>query len=120
MPDFEDLRMIDLLKNFRADIVNIQEARSARLFKQASKDLQDVYNFHITASKSFIRVEDYLKNLYTSFNYAAVIINDALKKRNLESGNIELLDECLEVMIKCCDVIVAMLSKPGQPKKKKK
>ncbi len=120
MPDFEDLRMVDLLKKFRQDIVTIQEARTARLFKQASRDLQDIYGFHITAAKNFVTVEDNLKNLYTSFNYAAVIVNDALKKKGFESESIALLDECLEVMIKCCDVICATLTKKPQPPKKKK
>ena len=119
MPDFEDLRMIDLLKTFRKDIVSIEEERSARLFKQASKDLQSIYNFHLSSDKSFSQVEYYLKNLYTSFNYAAVIINDAIKKKNLGAENISLLDECLDVMIKCCDVIISKLTNPTPPKKKK-
>ena len=120
MPDFEDLRMIDLLKKFRADVVKIQEERSAKLLKPASKDLQDIYNFHVTADKSFIRIENNLKNLYTSFNYAAVIVNDAIKKKRLESESMLLLDECLEVMIKCCDVMIAELGKPPAPTTKKK
>ena len=120
MPDFEDLRMIDLLKKFRADVVKIQEERSAKLLKPAIKDLQDIYNFHVTADKSFIRIENNLKNLYTSFNYAAVIVNDAIKKKRLESESMLLLDECLEVMIKCCDVMIAELGKPPAPTTKKK
>ena len=111
MADFEDLRMIDLLKQFRGDIVSIEENRSANLFKQASKDLQSIYNFHITAAKSFSQVGDNLKNLYTSFNYSAVIINDALKKKKMTPENIQLLDECLDVMLRCCDVIIATLKK---------
>ena len=107
--------MIDLVQKFKADIISIQERRTASQFKQASKDLQAVYNFHLTSHKSFSGVEDYLKNLYTSFNYAAVIINDALKKKKFEAKNSEILEECLEVMIKCCDLITAKLTK----KKKK-
>ena len=115
MPDFEDLRMIDLVNTFKADIISIQEKRTASQFKRAGKNLQAVYNFHLTSTKSFSGVEDYLKNLYTSFNYAAVIINDALKRKKLERKNAEILDECIEVMSKCCDIITAKLTK----KKKK-
>ena len=111
MPDFEDLRMIDLLTKFKEDIISIQEARSASLFKQAGKDLQNIYNFHLTSKNSFAEVEYYLKNLYTSFNYSAVIINDALKKKSFDVKNGATLDECLEVMIKCCDVIITKLKK---------
>lgn len=114
MTDFEDLRMIDLLKQFKRDVVSIEENRSAALFKQASKDLQGIYNFHITAEKSFSQVEDNLKNLYTSFNYAAVIINDALKKKKMSAENIQLLDESLDVMQRCCDVIIATLKKSNK------
>ena len=115
MPDFEDLRIVDLVLRFKEDIIDIQERRTASQFKQASKDLQAVYNFHLKSKKSFAVVEDYLKNLYTSFNYAAVIINDALKKKKFEARNSEILDECLEVMIRCCDIITVKLTK----KKKK-
>lgn len=111
MPNFEDLRLIDLIKVFRADVVNIQENRSALLFKQASKDLQSIYNLHITSKNSFGEVEYYLKNLYKSFNYAAVTVNDALKKKTLDPKSGAMMDECLEVMIKCCDIVISKLTK---------
>lgn len=110
MTDFEDLRMIDLVERFRGDVMRIYESRSAALFKQAGADLQNIYNFHVTAEKSFIEVQENLKNLYTSFNYAAVIINDALKKnKQLKKDDSELLGECLEIMVKCCNVIISSL-----------
>lgn len=111
MPDFEDLRMIDLLKTFRQDIVDIQEQRSAQLFKPASKDLQNIYNFHLTAKNTFVGVEHYLKSLYTSFNYAATIVNNAHKSKHLDEKKAAMLDECLEIMIKCCDVVTTLLKK---------
>ncbi len=86
-----------------------QETRSAKLFKTASADLQKIYNFHLANDKSFRRVQHNLKNLYTSFNYAAVIVNGALKKRTVEKDDAELLDECLEVMLRCCIVIETTL-----------
>ena len=105
MPELIDLKMIELLDGFIEDINKIQETRSARLFKTANADLQKIYNYHLANDKAFRRVQHNLKNLYTSFNYAAVIVNDALKKRNLDKENAELLDECLEVMLRCCIVI---------------
>ena len=98
-------KMLELIDKFEEDINRIQETRSAKLFKTANVDLQNIYNFHLLNDKAFTKVQMNLKNLYTSFNYAAVIVNDALKKRVLEKENAELLDECLEVMIRCCSVI---------------
>ena len=109
MPELLELKMIELVDRFKDDIINIQESRSAKLFKLASADLQKIYNYHLANDKMFIRVRQNLKNLYTSFNYAAVIVNGALKKRSFDKGNEEMLDECLEVMLRCCIVIVATL-----------
>lgn len=111
MPELEDLTMIELLDTFIEDINKIQETRSAKLFKGANADLQKIYNYHLANDKAFRRVQHNLKNLYTSFNYAAVIVNDALKKRVLDKANAELLDECLEVMLRCCIVIEDTLKK---------
>ena len=98
-------KMLELLEKFEEDINKIQETRSAKLFKEANVDLQNIYNFHLLNDKAFKKVQMNLKNLYTTFNYAAVIVNDALKKRVMDKENAELLDECLEVMIRCCIVI---------------
>ena len=111
MPNFEDLRMMDLVKTFRADVVLIQENRSASLFKQASKDLQSIYNLHLTAKNTFGEVEYYLKNLYKSFNYAAATVNDAIKRKSLDQKDSAMMEECLEVMIKCCDIVTTKLKK---------
>ena len=105
MPELVYSKMIELLEKFEEDINKIQETRSAKLFKTANIDLQNIYNFHLLNDKAFKKVQMNLKNLYTSFNYAAVIVNDALKKRVMEKENALLLDECLEVMIRCCIVI---------------
>ena len=42
---------------------------------------------------------------------SAVIVNSALKKKAVKSEDATLLDECIQIMIKCCDVIIAKLSK---------
>ena len=44
MPELLELKMIELVDRFKDDIINIQESRSAKLFKQASADLQKIYN----------------------------------------------------------------------------
>ena len=111
MSDFEDLRMIDLVEKFNDDVINIEETRSAALFKQASKDLQNIYNFHLTSGKSFKSVEGYLKNLYTSFNYSAVIVNNAVKNKTMKKEDVAILEEGIQVMLRCCDLIIATLSK---------
>lgn len=113
MSDFEDLRMIDLVKKFREDVLKIEETRSAALYKQAGKKLQDIYNFHITSTKSFKSVEVYLKNLYTSFNYSAVIVNNAVKNKTIKKEDVAILDEGIQVMLRCCEVIIATLNKKG-------
>ena len=105
MPELVYAKMLELLEKFEEDINRIQETRSAKLFKVANVDLQNIYNLHLLNDKAFKKVQANLKNLYTSFNYAAVIVNDALKKRVMDKENAELLDECLEVMIRCCIVI---------------
>ena len=103
--------MIELIEKFEEDINNIQETRSAKLFKVANADLQNIYNYHLLNDKALKKVQTNLKNLYTTFNYAAVIVNDALKKRVMDKENAELLDECLEVMLRCCIVIKRTLRK---------
>lgn len=110
MANFEDLRMVDLLGKFRKDIISIAENRTASLFKQAGADLQNVYNFHLTAQNSFSEAEEYFKNLYSSFNYAAVIINGGIKNGGLKADDNELLRECLEIMLGCCDKITEILN----------
>ena len=109
MPELENLKMLELIEKFEEDINNIQETRSAKLFKVANVDLQNIYNYHLLNDRAFKKIQMNLKNLYTSFNYAAVIVNDALKKRSMDKENAELLDECLEVMLRCCFVIENVL-----------
>ena len=105
MPELVYLNMLKLLGKFEEDINRIQETRSAKLFKTANVDLQNIYNYHLLNDKAFKKVQMNLKNLYTTFNYAALIVNDALKKKAMDKENALLLDECLEVMIRCCIVI---------------
>ncbi len=120
MPNFEQLKMLELVRVLRTDVLAVEEQRSAAAFRQARKDLQDIYNCHLISKKSFTGVEYYLKNLYTSFNYGAVIVNEALKKRNLDGENGVKLEECLETMISCCDKVTEGLTQPPQPPRTKK
>ena len=115
MPELVDLKMLELIEKFEEDINQIQETRSAKVFKAANVDLQNIYNYHLLNDKAFKKIQLNLKNLYTAFNYAAIIVNDAIKKRSMDKENVELLDQCLEVMLRCCMVIEDTLKR----KKKK-
>ena len=109
MATFEDLRMCDLVGRFQATVGEIAQTRNTSLFKKAGAELQNIYNFHLTADESFAEVEEYFKNMYSSFNYAAVIVNDALKKGALDKDSNNLLSECVEILQKCCRVITEKL-----------
>ncbi len=107
--NFEQLRMVDLIKKFDADIQKVYDEKNLSVFSGASAKLQSVYNFYITAEESFSDIESNLKNVFSSFNYAAVIINDGLKKKTLDDEAKELLFECLQIMLKCDRLIISSL-----------
>ncbi|MBD5632628.1 MAG: hypothetical protein HDP34_05310 [Clostridia bacterium] len=109
MPNFEDLRLIDLLERFEEDINEIYLTRSLKTFKRAGENLQSVYNFYVTAQNPFKEQEELFKNLCSSFNYAAVIINDALKRGGLSKDDNGLLNDCIEIMLACCEKLKLML-----------
>ncbi|MCD8371916.1 MAG: hypothetical protein LUD27_01285 [Clostridia bacterium] len=109
MPNFQDLRMADLISKFRAIIAETYETKKLSLLLGASPKLQDIYNFHITAENSFSAQEENLKSLYTTFNYAAVICNNAVKTKKLSQEDSVLLNECLELLLKCCDLLTKSL-----------
>ena len=108
---FEQLRLVDLVQKFNADIDDVYKNKNLSVFHGASKKLQNVYNFYVTAKDDFKEVEEYLKNLFSSFNYAAVIINDGMKKKGLDREANELLFECLQIMLKCDELIISTLNK---------
>lgn len=109
MTTFEELRMLDLVEKFRSQLDGIYQSGNLSGLHKAGGQLQSIYNFHLTADQSFIKIEEPLKNLYSSFNYAALICNEALKKRSLEKEDNQLLSECLQIMFRCCDLIAASL-----------
>ena len=109
---FEQLRLTDLIQKFNADIEDVYRNKNLSVFHCASNKLQDVYNFYVTAQDDFKGVEEYLKNLFSSFNYAAVIINDGMKKKGLDREANELLFECLQIMLRCNELITAALNSP--------
>lgn len=111
MATFEDLRLKDLLAKFRAEVIKIRTERNLSGLKAAGARLQDVYNFFLTASSDFTEEQEQLKNMFSSFNYAAVIVNGAIKNGGLKGDDGELLDECLEIMTRCCDSLTASLDK---------
>ena len=102
MADFEDLRLCDLLDKVRTRTLDIARTRNVSQFKQLGQDIQGVYDFFVTAVKPYEEQQPMLKNLFASFNYAAVIINDGIKKKTLDNEAITLLNECLEIIVACC------------------
>lgn len=111
MPDFEDLRLIDLVQKFERTISEINTTHSLGKIKDAGRELQSVYDFFVTAESAFEPQQEQFKNLVSSFNYAAVIINNAMKSGGLTREDNQLLNECFEVMLKCCTVIITSLKK---------
>lgn len=111
MPTFEDLRLIDLIKKFESTVMQIEQTRSLAALKVAGKQLQDVYDFFLTAQSSYEKEQEMLKNIFSSFNYAAVIVNNAVKCGGLSAEDNELLGECLQIMLKCCSTVTASLQK---------
>lgn len=105
MVDFEDLALGDLLNKVEKSVTEIAQTRNASQFKQLGADIQAVYNFFITAKKDYKEQQPMLKNLFSSFNYAAVIINDAIKNGKKEADTGVLLTECLEIISACCNNI---------------
>ncbi len=100
--DFEDVRLCDLLGKVSASAATISQTRSASGFKKLGKEIQDVYDFFVTSSKAYEPQHAMLKNLFSSFNYAAVIINDGIKKKAIDRQSSAMLSECLEIIAACC------------------
>lgn len=109
MSDFEELRMADLVKKFKNNVEEVAASGKLSALKEASPKLQDIYNFHITAQNSFSAQEENLKNMYSSFNYAALICNEAAKKGMLTAEDKVLLTECIQILLKCCDLVISSL-----------
>ena len=111
MTTFEDLRLNDLIKRFQNAVEMINSSRSLKSFNEAGKLLQDVYDFFITAESAYEELQETFKSLFSSFNYGAVIVNNAIKCGGLSSEDNELLGECIEIMLKCCNTISTALVK---------
>lgn len=109
MADFEDLRLKDLLEKFQKDIEDIQTTRSLKKFSSASRNLQNVYNFFVTAQNPYNNLQETFKNLFSSFNYAAVLVNASIKDGKISPSDGQLLNECLEIMTKCCNTLISSL-----------
>ena len=108
--DFEDLRLCDLLDKVRSRAVGIAETRNVSEFKNLGRDIQSVFDFFVTSTKAYEEQQEMLKNLFSSFNYAAVIINDGIKKKALDKESVTLLNECLEIIVACCNNVNKSLS----------
>lgn len=102
MPDFEDLTLADLLDKVDKKVEEIVQSRRISGFNDLGKSVQAVYDFFVTATKPYEEQQSYLKNIFTSFNYAAVIINDALQSDKMTEESATSLNECLEIIAMCC------------------
>ncbi|MDE7087312.1 MAG: calponin homology domain-containing protein, partial [Clostridia bacterium] len=102
MPDFEDLALCELLNKVDKRVITIVETRNVSQFKDLGADIQNVYNFVITVKKTYEEQQPMLKNLFSSFNYAAVIINDAIKTKKPDAEAATRLNEGLEIISACC------------------
>lgn len=100
--DFEDLRLCDLLDKAEKRNETIAQTRNLSEFKSLGADLQAVYDFFVTSGKPYEEQQPMLKNLFSAFNYGAVIINDAVKNKSLDKEANSLLAECLEIISACC------------------
>ncbi|MGN1103334.1 MAG: hypothetical protein ACI4QI_00510 [Candidatus Coproplasma sp.] len=100
--DFEDLRLIDLLDKVQKKAEEISATRNVSQFKELGTSIQAVYDYFIVCGKSYDAQQPMLKNLFSAFNYGAVIINDAIKTRQLDKEANTLLDECLQIIVACC------------------
>ena len=109
MPTFEDLRLIDLIEKFEATVKEIEDTRNLSKLKDAGRQLQDVYDFFVTAESGYEEQQELLKSMFSSFNYAAVIVNNAVKCGGLSGDDNELLTECLQIMLKCCSTVITSL-----------
>ena len=110
MASFEDLRLKDLIERFEGAIEEINTTRNLSGLKEAGRKLQDVYDFFLTAESAYAEEQEKLKSLFSSFNYAAVIVNNAMKKGGLKEDDKELLGECFAIMFRCCDDLKKSLS----------
>ena len=111
MATFEDLRLADLIKKFEQSVKEIEQTRNLSQLKVAGRQLQDVYDFFLTAESGYEEQQELLKGMFSSFNYAAVIVNNAVKCGGLSGEDNELLNECLQIMLKCCQTVTASLNK---------
>ncbi|MDE7380145.1 MAG: hypothetical protein K2N14_03735 [Clostridia bacterium] len=109
MHDFEDVMLCDLLKKVQKRVGEISESRKAAEFKNLGSDIQAVYNFFVTSKKDYAEQQEMLKNMFSAFNYAAVIINDAVKNKKTDGETGELLNECLEIIAACCRNVINSL-----------
>lgn len=100
--DFEDLRLCDLLDKVQKKAEEISATRNVSQFKELGVSIQAVYDYFVVSGKAYEEQQPMLKNLFSSFNYGAVIINDAIKSKQLDKEANALLDECLQIIVACC------------------
>ena len=108
--DFEDLRLCDLLEKVQNKAEEIAATRNVSQFKELGVKIQAVYDYFVVSGKSYEEQQPMLKNLFSAFNYGAVIINDAIKTKKLDKEANSLLDECLQIISACCKNVKSSLN----------
>ena len=105
MPNFEHLRLKDLICKFRLSVENILSVRSLSGMKGAGEKLQKIYDFLVLSEEPFERQQDDLNRLFKSFNYAAVVVNGAVAKGGLTAADSNAIFETLTVLSSLCLVL---------------
>ncbi len=88
----------------------IAVSRNVSEFKNHGASIQAVYDYFVVSGKPYEQQQPMLKNLFSAFNYGAVIINDAIKSKRLDKEANSLLDECLQIISACCKNVKASLN----------
>lgn len=111
MSNFEDLRLCDLLKKVKEGAEDVMRSGNASSVRELGGRVQSVYDFVLTAEGDFATVQENIKNVFSSFNYAAVLVNDGIKNGKLTKDDDSLIYECMEVIVKTCNYIQSELLK---------
>lgn len=110
MNDIDGLKMVELVKKFKSSVLVFEGEKSGATFKSLKLDMQEIYTLHISQSKKFKGVEEYLKHIYNTFNCLSVKFTAALKMKLLPPDDAAIIDECIQIMLKCSDLTLAKLT----------
>lgn len=103
--------MADLVKKFRESIENVAESGSLSKLREGFAKVAGRIQLSPDGAQFLFRCrKKNLKNMYSSFNYAALICNQAAKSGGLGGEDRVLLTECIQILLKCCDLVISSLT----------